>query len=64
MKIKIVNCTAIGAIFENLIPGSIHETVDPPAERENREEIWVEGVGEPVRLLGGEYTRMYSERVL
>ncbi len=58
MKIEIVNCTAIGAIFANLTPGSIHETVEPPADREDREEIWVEGVGEPVRLLGGEYTKI------
>jgi len=58
-KIMVISCTAIGKIFANATPGSIHETVEPPAERKDRDEIWIMGVGEPIRLLGGEYTRRF-----
>jgi hypothetical protein len=65
MKIQIIECSAVGGIFANLTPGSIHEVVTPPkapkearipANYENNDDgVWVQGVGEPVRVLRREY---------
>lgn len=60
-KIKVIQCRAQGESFKNLTPNSIHVIIDPP-EGENNEGsgrgmrgVWVMGVGEPVKLLKGEY---------
>jgi hypothetical protein len=52
--IIITRCTAFGRAFENLTPNSEHTLITPPVGR-SRDEYWVEGVGEPVRLLKGEF---------
>lgn len=54
-KIKITNCRAVGRQFENLTPGSIHEVIEPPAGYDNSRGVWVMGVGEPVKVLFGEF---------
>lgn len=55
-KVKVTHCTAMGGAFANLIPGSVHDIIEPP-ENENREHgEWVMGVGEPVLLLCREFT--------
>lgn len=55
-KVKVTHCTAMGGAFANLIPGSVHDIIEPP-ENENRERgEWVMGVGEPVLLLCREFT--------
>lgn len=49
-KIKITECRATGAQFENLTPGSIHDVVEPPEGHQNDfKGVWVQGVGEPVK---------------
>lgn len=58
-KVKIVNCTANGEKFENLTPGSVHSVVEPPEGYENDlKGLWVMGVGEPVKLLNGEFVNV------
>ncbi len=52
--IKITRCTAIGKAFENCIPNSVHKLITPPSDRP-QDEYWIQGVGEPVRLLIGEF---------
>ena len=55
-KIKITYCNAQGKVFENLKPNSIHETVTPPAPyKEEKDGVWVMGVGEPVKVLNNEF---------
>ena len=54
-KIKITRCTAEGKEYGNLIPDSIHETIEPPKGEHNRGGWWVMGVGEPVKVLDKEY---------
>jgi hypothetical protein len=55
-KIKIIQCEAFGNRFSNLTPGSIHVTVDAPKPLvEKADGVWVMGVGEPVKVLNGEY---------
>lgn len=56
MKIKITKCEGFGPAFENLTPESIHERIDTPKSRKNKEEIWIMGNGEPIRLLSREFT--------
>lgn len=53
--IKITYCPAHGKVFENLIPESIHEVVSPPEGQNNKNGVWVMGVGEPVKVLFGEF---------
>lgn len=55
-QIQITQCNAQGKAFANLTPGSIHEIVPPPKPHKNDEKgHWVQGVGEPVKVLRGEY---------
>lgn len=54
-KIKITHCLAYGKVFVNLTPGSIHEVVSPPKGRNNKNGVWVMGVGEPVKVLFREF---------
>lgn len=54
--VKITNCTASGAQFKNLTPGSIHKIVTPPDKYINGDGgVWVQGIGEPVKILFNEY---------
>jgi len=56
MKIKITQFTGHGAVFANLTPDSVHESVPAPADQQHlKDEMWVMGVGEPVRVLDHEY---------
>jgi len=42
--------------FDNLIVGSEHECIPPPPGQPNRlPGVWVNGIGEPVKLLNGEF---------
>jgi hypothetical protein len=55
-KIRITNCRAAGQVFANLTPGSVHDVVDAPkGQPNNLAGVWVMGVGEPVKVLVGEY---------
>jgi hypothetical protein len=54
MKIKIIQCTAWGPIFANLTPGSIHKVIEPPKHHKpDKYGVWVQGIGEPVKVLNG-----------
>lgn len=56
-RIKVTKCSAYGAIFANLLPNTEHDIVEPPDGYQNdRNGVWVMGVGEPVKLLNGEFT--------
>jgi len=57
-KIRITNCQANGKVFDNLTPGSVHVVVPPPEGYDNSRGVWVMGVGEPVKVLFGEYTEI------
>lgn len=55
--IRVDNCQASGKQFSNLTQGSYHEIVTPPSGYHNGDRgIWVQGVGEPVKLLFNEFT--------
>lgn len=54
-QIRIIECVAVGSQFANLIPGSIHDIIDPPAGYDNKGGQWVMGVGEPVKVLFSEF---------
>ena len=56
-KVKITHCQAVGKVFANLTDGSEHNTVPCPKDYKKKyaDAIWVQGIGEPVRLLSGEY---------
>lgn len=56
-KVRVIECNANGPQFANLLSGSEHETVASPMEEgsERMDGVWVQGVGEPVKLLPGEY---------
>lgn len=55
-KVKILeHFHAYGPAFENLKPGAIVEPVKAPTGQKHLSGIWVMGVGEPVRLLPGEF---------
>jgi hypothetical protein len=55
-KVKVTRCTANGKAYLNLHPDSIHEIVTPPQGYKNDHTgVWVMGVGEPVKLLTGEF---------
>ena len=54
-KIQITQCTAVGRLFTNLIPKTIHYVVPAPEGYDNSGGVWVMGVGEPVKVLFGEY---------
>lgn len=56
-KVKVTVCGAFGPAFKNLTPDSIHYVVTPPDGYLNDHTgVWVMGVGEPVKLLVGEFT--------
>jgi len=54
-KIQITICTALGTVFENLTPGSIHDVIAPPPMYSNDKGTWVMGNGEPVKILPHEF---------
>lgn len=55
-KVKVTRCNAVGKVFDNLTPGSIHDIVAPPLHENREKGEWVMGVGEPVLLLYREFT--------
>lgn len=61
-KIKIKECTAMGKQFRNLKPGSVHKIIESPQKEKfpngKKGGVWVMGIGEPVRVLRGEYTEV------
>lgn len=54
-SVKVTCCQAQGPQFRNLTPGSVHDVVEPPQGESNKGGVWVMGVGEPVKLLYGEF---------
>lgn len=54
-RIKITRCNAAGDIFENLKPNSEHDVIAHPEGENNDNGIWVMGIGEPVKVLDGEF---------
>lgn len=58
-RIRITKCTASGRQFENLTPGSEHDIVTPPEGYKNFDRgVWVMGIGEPVKVLYGEFVEL------
>lgn len=56
LEIEITICRAVGPAFKNLIPGSKHLVITPPVnEKNDRFGVWVNGVGEPVKVLYEEF---------
>lgn len=56
IKIQITICRAVGDRFSNLTPGSEHAIIEPPhGYRNDGTGVWVQGVGEPVKVLPEEY---------
>lgn len=55
MKIKIIICTATGAGYENVTPGSIHTVVKAPKPHtDNANGVWIKGAwGKAVKVLNG-----------
>ncbi len=56
-KVRITNFGGHSSTFANLTNGSEHDIVECPKEYKNKyaNDVWVMGIGEPVRLLGNEY---------
>jgi hypothetical protein len=55
--VKVTQCRAVGQIFGNLEPDTVHRVIEPPKGYKNDSRgVWVMGVGEPVKLLANEYT--------
>lgn len=55
-RVKVIRCETNGHIFSNLTPGSEHDIVPAPkGVPDNLPGVWVPGIGEPVKLLEGEY---------
>lgn len=54
-RVRITKCNAVGKLFGNLTPGSVHDVIPPPSGQDNSRGLWVMGVGEPVKILFGEY---------
>jgi hypothetical protein len=60
-RIRIKYCTAFGEAFGNLTHGSEHDVIKPPAHYKNdKKGVWVMGVGEPVKVLNGEYETLQN----
>jgi hypothetical protein len=62
MKVKITHCQGFGELFNNIKDGSIHEVIPCPkifkrTDHRNKG-VWVMGVGEPVKVLSGEYVTL------
>lgn len=54
--IQVTKCTISNPVFDNLTPNSIHQIVQPPKDYFNGDRgVWVQGIGEPVKLLFDEY---------
>lgn len=54
--VRVIKCTAFGKQFSNILPDTIHDVVNPPQGYKNDHTgIWVMGVGEPVKLVTGEF---------
>ncbi len=54
-EIEITYCSAVGDAFSNCTSGSKHKLIEPPKDREDRSEVWIMGVGEPIRLMDEEF---------
>lgn len=55
-KIQITKCTAVGEMFANLTPESIHDVIKAPESQEDDHRgVWVMGVGVPVKVLNSEF---------
>lgn len=54
-KVKVLRCNAVGSVFDNLKPGSIHDIVAPPDGEDRKRGEWVMGVGDKVLLLYSEF---------
>lgn len=55
-QVRVLYCMAQGRQFANLTPGSIHEVVTAPEPyKDDHKGLWVMGIGEPVKLLNGEF---------
>jgi len=56
VKVRITECAAVGALFANITPGSVHDVVTAPdGEPDNLLGVWVMGIGRPVKILKGEF---------
>lgn len=56
VSIVITDCRACGKQFENLLKDSVHTVIPAPeGEKEDSRGVWVMGVGEPVKVLNGEF---------
>ncbi len=57
--VRVTHCNAIGEIFSNLTPDSVHDVIDPPTGYKNDHTgVWVMGVGEPCKLVSGEFVKL------
>jgi len=54
-KIRIRNFRGVNPAFDNLTEGSEHEVIEAPEGKDSDRGFWVQGVGEPVLVLLGEY---------
>lgn len=55
-RIEVIYCSANNPAFSNITPKSQHDIVEPPKGESNYYRgVWVMGVGEPVKLLYGEF---------
>lgn len=54
-RVRVIRCGAFGKIFSNLTPGSEHNVVPTPKGERAGGGVWVMGVGEPVKLINGEF---------
>ena len=56
-RIKVRNISITNPAFNNCLPNSIHIIITPPEEFANGGNgVWIQGVGEPVKLLFNEFT--------
>ena len=58
-QVKVTQCSAYGKVFANLTPNSIHDIIAPPNSYKNDHTgVWVMGIGEPVKLVTGEFSKV------
>lgn len=60
-RVKVIHCHAVGPQFGNLTPGSCHDIVPTPHGENDKNGVWVRGIGEPVKLLFGEFEYLSNE---